>query len=120
SVPTQTPGFSHIRKIPVFGEAGAGWASHSEIRFENCEVSISNRIGEEGAGFILAQERLGPGRVHHCMRWIGIAEKAFDLMCRRAVNREIEENTRLGEKQFIQGFIAESRVEIDAARLLVL
>ena len=119
-VPTKTPGFNHIRKIPVFGEAGGGWASHSEIRFENCQVSIANRIGEEGAGFKLAQERLGPGRVHHCMRWIGIAEKAFDLMCQRAVNREIEENTRLGEKQFIQGFIAESRVEIDAARLLVL
>jgi acyl-CoA dehydrogenase len=119
-VPTQTTGFRHIRKIPVFGEAGAGWASHSEIRFENCEVSISNRIGDEGAGFRLAQERLGPGRVHHCMRWIGIAEKALDLMCKRAASREIEENGMLGEKQFIQGFIAESRVEIDAARLLVL
>ncbi|HRI79357.1 MAG TPA: acyl-CoA dehydrogenase family protein [Cyclobacteriaceae bacterium] len=119
-VPTNTPGLKHIRKIPIFGEAGGGWASHSEIRFENCEVPLANLIGAEGSGFKLAQERLGPGRIHHGMRWIGIAEKALDLMCRRAVSREIDENTHLGEKQFIQGFIAESRVEIDAARLLVL
>ncbi len=119
-VPTKTKGFNHIRKIPVFGEAGGGWASHSEIRFENCEVPILNLIGEEGSGFKLAQERLGPGRIHHCMRWIGIAEKSLTLMCQRAASREIEEGVALGEKQFIQGFIAESRVEIDAARLLVL
>ncbi len=119
-VPVKTRGFHHLRKIPVFGEAGSGWASHSEIQFENCEVPVTNLIGEEGSGFKLAQERLGPGRIHHCMRWIGIAEKAFDLMCKRAATREIEEGVVLGEKQFIQGFIAESRAEIDAARLLVL
>ncbi len=119
-VPTNTKGLHHIRKIPVFGEEGAGWASHSEIRFENCEVPVSNIIGEEGSGFRLAQERLGPGRIHHCMRWIGIAEKSLDLMCKRAATRDIEEGVALGEKQFIQGFIAESRVEIDAARMLVL
>ncbi len=119
-VPTDTKGFNHIRKIPVFGETGAGWASHSEIRFENCEVPVSNLIGEEGSGFSLAQQRLGPGRIHHCMRWIGIAEKAFDAMCKRAATREIDEISVLGERQFIQGFIAESRVEIDAARMLVL
>ncbi len=119
-VPTNTPGFRQMRKIPVFGEAGAGWASHSELRFENCEVPVTNLISEEGSGFLLAQERLGPGRIHHCMRWIGMAEKAFDLMCKRAASREMEEGVMLGEKQFIQGFIAESRVEIDAARLLVL
>ncbi len=119
-VPTDTPGYRHVRKIPIFGEAGAGWASHSELRFENCEVPVANLIHEEGSGFLLAQERLGPGRIHHCMRWIGMAEKALDLMCKRAVTREMEEGVMLGEKQFIQGFIAESRVEIDAARLLVL
>ncbi|MBY0433589.1 MAG: acyl-CoA dehydrogenase family protein [Cyclobacteriaceae bacterium] len=119
-VPTDTKGVIHIRKIPIFGEAGGDWASHSEIRLENCEVPVTNLIGEEGQGFKLAQERLGPGRIHHCMRWIGIAEKAFDLMCQRAASREIGQDTLLGEKQFIQGFIAESRVEIDAARLLVL
>ena len=119
-VPTHTPGYRHVRKIPIFGEAGAGWASHSELRFENCEVPVSNLIHEEGTGFLLAQERLGPGRIHHCMRWIGMAEKALDMMCKRAVSREMEEGVMLGEKQFIQGIIAESRVEIDAARLLVL
>ncbi len=119
-VPLPWKGFNHVRKIPVMGEAGGGWASHSEIRLENCRVPVSNRLGDEGAGFKLAQERLGPGRIHHCMRWIGIAEKALDLMCKRAVTREIEEGVVLGQKQFIQGFIAESRIEIDAARMLVL
>ncbi|MFW1410829.1 acyl-CoA dehydrogenase family protein, partial [Vibrio parahaemolyticus] len=89
-------------------------------KYTNCRVPVSNLIGEENQGFRLAQERLGPGRIHHCMRWIGIAEKAFDLMCKRAVSREMEEGVVLGQKQFIQGFIAESRVAIDACRLLVL
>lgn len=119
-VPTDTPGFNLIRNIPIFGETGEGWASHAEIRYNNCRVPQTNLIGEEGMGFRLAQERLGPGRIHHCMRWIGIAEKAFDLLCKRAATRELEEGVMLGQKQFIQGFIAESRVEIDAARLLVL
>lgn len=119
-VPTDTPGFQLVRNIPVFGETGEGWASHAEINYVNCRVPVSNRIGEEGMGFRLAQERLGPGRIHHCMRWVGIAEKALDLLCKRAASREIEEGMMLGEKQFIQGYIAESRVEIDAARLLVL
>lgn len=119
-VPTDTPGFEFVRNIPVFGEAGGGWFSHAEINYRDCRVPVSYRIGEEGQGFKLAQARLGPGRIHHCMRWIGQAERAFDLMCRRAATREIEDGVVLGEKQFIQGFIAESRVEIDAARLLVL
>lgn len=119
-VPTDTPGFEFIRNIPVFGEKGEGWASHAEIRYTNCRVPVTNLIGEEGMGFKLAQERLGPGRIHHCMRWVGIAEKAFDLLCQRSVTREMEPGVMLGEKQFIQGFIAESRVEIDASRLLVL
>jgi alkylation response protein AidB-like acyl-CoA dehydrogenase len=119
-VPTDTPGFTLVRNIPVFGEAGEGWASHAEITYNNCRVPVENLIGEEGMGFRLAQERLGPGRIHHCMRWVGIAEKAFDLLCQRAAHREMEEGVMLGEKQFIQGFIAESRVEIDASRLLVL
>ncbi|MBC8151580.1 MAG: acyl-CoA dehydrogenase, partial [Bacteroidetes bacterium] len=89
-------------------------------RYTDCRVPVSNLIGDEGMGFRLAQERLGPGRIHHCMRWIGQAEKAFDLMCHRAATREIEENMMLGEKQFIQGFIAESRAEIDSCRLYVL
>lgn len=119
-VPTDTPGFHFVRNIPIFGETGEGWASHAEINYVNCRVPVSYLIGEEGMGFRLAQERLGPGRIHHCMRWVGIAEKAFELMCQRATSREMEEGVMLGEKQFIQGFIAESRVEIDASRLLVL
>lgn len=119
-VPTDTPGFIIERNIPVFGEAGEGWFSHSEITYTDCRVPVENLIGGEGMGFRLAQERLGPGRVHHCMRWIGNAEKALDLMCSRAATREIEDDVMLGEKQFIQDFIAESRAEIDACRLYVL
>lgn len=119
-VPTDTPGFKIERNIPVFGEAGEGWFSHAEVTYTNCRVPVSNVIAGEGMGFRLAQERLGPGRVHHCMRWIGNAEKALDLMCRRAATREIEDGVMLGEKQFIQDFIAESRAEIDASRLYVL
>jgi acyl-CoA dehydrogenase len=119
-VPTNTKGFTIERNISVFGDSGSGWASHAEVIFEDCRVSVSNLIGEQGMGFKLAQERLGPGRIHHCMRWVGIAEKAFSMMCKRAATREIDDGVMLGEKQFIQGFIAESRVEIDASRLLVL
>ena len=119
-VPTDTPGFTLIRNIPIMGHAGDSWASHAEVTYENVRVPQANLIGVEGMGFLLAQERLGPGRIHHCMRFIGIAERSFELMCRYAVSREMEEGVVLGEKQFIQGFIAESRAEIDAARLLVL
>lgn len=119
-VPMDTPGVKLVRNIPIMGHAGDSWASHAEMLYENVRVPQSNLIGVEGSGFLLAQERLGPGRIHHCMRFIGIAERSFDLMCRYAVSREMEEGVVLGEKQFIQGFIAESRAEIDAARLLVL
>ncbi|MBU1822926.1 MAG: acyl-CoA dehydrogenase family protein [Bacteroidetes bacterium] len=119
-VPMDTPGVTLVRNIPIMGHTGDSWASHAEMRYENVRVPQANLIGTEGAGFLLAQERLGPGRIHHCMRFIGIAERSFDLMCRYAVSRELEEGTVLGDKQFIQGFIADSRAEIDAARLLVL
>jgi acyl-CoA dehydrogenase len=119
-VPTAAPGFTLVRNLPVMGEAGAGWASHGEIRLAGVRVPVEHRLGAEGAGFALAQERLGPGRIHHCMRWIGICERAFDLMCRRAVARELAPGDALGTRQLVQGWIAESRAEIDAARLLVL
>ncbi len=119
-VPADSPGFHLVRNIPVMGHAGEGWHSHSEIRYEGVRVPLANRIGEEGTGFLMAQERLGPGRIHHCMRWIGICERAFDLMCRRAVSREVNDGEPLGNKQMVQVFIAESRAEIDAARLMVL
>lgn len=119
-VPTDTKGFELVRNIPVMGDEGDGWMSHAEIRYNNCRVPKHHLIGAAGAGFMLAQERLGPGRIHHCMRWIGICERAFDLMCRRAATRKIGRDVFLGEKQMIQAWIAESRADIDAARLMVL
>ncbi len=119
-VPTDTPGFQLVRNLPVMGEAGTGWMSHGELRLDGVRVPASHRIGAEGAGFALAQERLGPGRIHHCMRWIGICERAFDLMCRRAATRELAPGDMLGSRQLVQAWVAESRAEIDAARLLVL
>lgn len=119
-VPTDTPGFELVRNIPVMGHAGEGWHSHGEIRYSDVRVPATNLLGPEGGGFMLAQERLGPGRIHHCMRWIGICERAFELMCQRAADREIAQGRALGQMQMVQSFIAESRAEIDAARLLVL
>jgi alkylation response protein AidB-like acyl-CoA dehydrogenase len=119
-VPTDTPGFQLVRNIPIMGEAGYGYISHAEIRYENCRVPVSHLIGKEGQGFVLAQERLGPGRIHHCMRWIGIAERAFSLMCQRAVSRALSPSRSLADMQSIQNWIAESRAEITASRLMVL
>lgn len=119
-VPTNTKGFQLVRNISVMGESGEGWLSHGEIIYSNCRVPVANLIGKEGSGFLLAQERLGPGRIHHCMRWIGICERAFDMMCKRAVARDMGDGTRLGQKQTIQNWIAESRAEINAARFMVL
>jgi alkylation response protein AidB-like acyl-CoA dehydrogenase len=118
-VPTSTPGFKLVRNIAVMGEAGEDWPSHAEILYENCRVPIANRLGDEGMGFVIAQDRLGPGRIHHAMRWIGICERAFHLMCERAAKRMVAPNKPLGTKQIVQAWIAESRAEIDAARLLI-
>jgi alkylation response protein AidB-like acyl-CoA dehydrogenase len=119
-VPTETPGFRHVRTIPVLGHAGDDWDSHSEIRYENCRVPRTNLLGGEGDGFAIAQARLGPGRIHHCMRWLGICERAFDLMCRRAAQRELAPGDKLGSRQTVHNWVAESRAEINAARLMVL
>ncbi|MSP61529.1 MAG: acyl-CoA dehydrogenase [Myxococcales bacterium] len=119
-VPLATPGMKLVRNIPVMGHTGDGWASHAEVLYENCRVPRANLLGPEGAGFVIAQERLGPGRIHHCMRWIGICERAFDLLCRRAATRQMAPGKLLGTKQIIQEWIAESRAGIDAARLMVL
>jgi acyl-CoA dehydrogenase len=119
-VPMDAPGVEIVRNLPVMGDAGGGWASHAEVRFHDVRVPVQNRLGAEGAGFALAQERLGPGRIHHCMRWIGICERAFDLMCARAATRELAPGEPLGRQQAVQFWVAESRAEIDAARLLVL
>jgi len=119
-VPAGTPGFSIVRNIKVMGDVGEGYATHAEVRFDRCRVPMTNRIGREGGGFALAQQRLGPGRIHHCMRWVGICERALDLMCRHAARRELSPGVVLASKQSVQHAIADSRAEIDAARLLVL
>ena len=119
-VPLDTPGFTLVRNIPVMGEAGEGWASHGEVRYEEVQVPLTNVLGQEGAGFAIAQERLGPGRIHHCMRWIGICERAFELMCTYALKREVAPGRPLAGQQTIQNWVAESRAEINAARLMVL
>ena len=119
-VPVDNPGFEIVRNIPVMGDVGEGYMSHGEIRLTDCRISASNIIGKEGEGFILAQERLGPGRIHHCMRWIGICERAVALMCARASSREISPNKFLSEKQTIQNWISESAAKIYGARLMVL
>ena len=101
------------------GHPGGGWESHSEIKFHDVEVPLSNVLGVDGDGFSIAQKRLGPGRIHHCMRWIGICERSFDLMCKRALSRELAHGKKLADKQTIQNWISECRAEINAARLLV-
>jgi len=119
-VPADTPGFRIVRNVPVMGDAGEDYFSHAEVRYEGCRVPVENRIGAEGAGFPLAQERLGPGRIHHCMRWIGVCERAFELACRHVIRRELAPGEPLAAQQAVQHWIAESRAEIDAARLLTL
>lgn len=119
-VPTDTPGYRLVRNIPVMGHAGEDYPSHGELLFVGCRVPVANRIGAEGEGFRLAQSRLGPGRIHHCMRWIGICERALEMTCARAATRELRPGEPLATRQAVAHGIAESRVEIDAARLLVL
>jgi len=119
-VPFGTPGFKLVRNTSVMGGAGSDYASHGEVLFDQCRVPQSNLLGGEGAGFVIAQERLGPGRIHHCMRWIGICERAFDLTCEWAARRRTAPDRTLGSHQIVQTWIAESRAEINAARLMVL
>ena len=119
-VPTDNPGFELVRNIPVMGEEGENYTSHAETKFTDCRIPSTYMIGEDGQGFMLAQERLGPGRIHHCMRWIGICERALDLMCKRVSSRELNPDKFLSEKQTVQNWIAESASEIYGARLMVM
>jgi acyl-CoA dehydrogenase len=119
-VPTDTPGFNMVRNISVMGHEGDDWASHAEILYQSCRVPQKNLLGPEGHGFVIAQERLGPGRIHHCMRWIGICNRAFGMMCSRALQRTISPGKTLASKQIIQSWIAESAADIQAAKLMVL
>ena len=120
-VPTDNPGFQLVRNVSVMGHTGSGHASHGEILYQSCRVPRSNLLGEEGAGFAIAQARLGPGRIHHCMRWLGIARRAFEMMCRRANERQIDlDGSKLADRQVIQHWAAELDAEIRSARLLTL
>ena len=116
-VPTDAKGFNLIRPVSVMGHTAGG--GHCEIRYEDCRVPITSTLGPEGGGFMIAQARLGPGRIHHCMRAIGAAERAIEMMCKRA-NTRVAFGEPLAKKQFVQEMIATSRMEVDQARLLTL
>src|SRR5262249_30691447 len=109
--------FNLIRPVSVMGHDTGG--GHCEIRYEDCRVPITSTLGPEGGGFLIAQARLGPGRIHHCMRAIGAAERALAMVCRRA-NSGGASGEPLAKKQVVQDMIATSRMEIDQARLLTL
>jgi alkylation response protein AidB-like acyl-CoA dehydrogenase len=118
-VPADTPGVDVVRPVPVLGHAGSGWSTHCEVRYTNVRVPMANTLGGVGAGFLIAQKRLGPGRIHHVMRWLGQMQRAFELMCRYANERETSTGT-LATKQTVQNWIADSYVEIQACRLMTL
>jgi alkylation response protein AidB-like acyl-CoA dehydrogenase len=118
-VPADTPGVEVVRPVPVLGHVGRGWNTHCEVRFRDARVPAANLLGERGDGFRIAQKRLGPGRIHHVMRWLGQMQRAFDLMCTYALEREAF-GSRLGDKQTVQNWIADSAAEIQACRLMTM
>ena len=118
-VPLDAPGVKIERSTSFFGYHDPGHGGHAVIHYDDVRVPVSNLLGEEGGGFAIAQARLGPGRIHHCMRAIGMAERAFDLMCER-VHRRVAFGKPLAEQGVIQEWIAEARIRIEQARLLVL
>ena len=117
-VAADSPGVA-IEPVPVLGHRGRGWTTHCDVRYENVRVPAENLLGGRGEGFLIAQKRLGPGRIHHAMRWLGQMQRAFELMCRRALEREAFGGP-LAEKQTVQNWIADSAAEIQACRLLTL
>ncbi|HLX31600.1 MAG TPA: acyl-CoA dehydrogenase family protein [Gaiellaceae bacterium] len=118
-VPTDTPGYELVRRVPVMGHEGRGWGTHCETRFRAVRVPLTNTLGLPGDGFRIAQKRLGPGRIHHVMRWLGQMQRAFELMCSYALEREASGSTLAG-KQTVQNWIAESAAEIQACRLMTM
>ncbi len=118
-VPADTPGVEIVRAIPTMGHRGRGWTTHCEVTYSGVRVPVENTLGDVGEGFRIAQKRLGPGRIHHVMRWLGQMERAFELMCSYALEREAFGGP-LAEKQTVQNWIADSAAEIHACRLLTL
>ncbi len=119
-VPLDNPGYKMIRNISVMGAQGKGYFSHAEIKFEQCKVPQENLIGEVGSGFALAQERLGPGRIQHCMRWLGIGKRCIDISKEFLNQRKISSTQVLAQQPLMQAQISESLADLAAARLLVL
>jgi len=121
-VPANTPGVNIVRDVGSMDDPDnhyGRFGNHAEIRYVDVRIPAENLIGPEGSGFLLAQARLGPGRIHHCMRWLGQSQRAFDMMCERAVSR-FTHGSLLSEKQTVQNWIADSRAEMHAARLMTL
>ncbi|GAB2996650.1 acyl-CoA dehydrogenase family protein [Amycolatopsis acidiphila] len=121
-VPADTPGVHILRDIPTMADPEAHEArpgGHAEIEYEDVRIPADNLVGEPGEGFVLAQKRLGPGRIHHCMRWLGQSKRAFDMLCERAVSRYTHGSV-LADKQMVQDWVASSAAEMQAARLMTL
>ncbi|HVA31468.1 MAG TPA: acyl-CoA dehydrogenase family protein [Gaiellaceae bacterium] len=118
-VPTDVPGYELIRKVSVMGHEGRGWGTHCETRWTDVRVPVANTLGAPGDGFKLAQKRLGPGRIHHVMRWLGQMQRAFELLCTYSLERTVGGEALAG-KQTVQNWIAESAAEIQACRLMTL
>jgi len=118
-VPVDTPGVEIVRAIPTMGHRGRNWSTHCEVRYTGVRVPLPNTLGAEGAGFLIAQKRLGPGRIHHAMRWLGQMQRAFELMCEYSLQRE-SFGEPLARKQTVQNWIADSYAEIQACRLMTL
>jgi acyl-CoA dehydrogenase len=117
-VPADTQGIEVV-PTPLFGHTGRGWSTHCEVSYTNVRVPVENTLGQPGDGFRIAQKRLGPGRIHHVMRWLGQMQRAFELMCKRALEREAF-GSPLADKQTVQNWIADSAAEIQACRLMTL
>jgi alkylation response protein AidB-like acyl-CoA dehydrogenase len=118
-VPADAPGVEIVRAIPTMGHRGRNWSTHCEVRYTSVRVPASNLLGERGAGFVIAQKRLGPGRIHHVMRWLGQMQRAFELMCEYSLGRETF-GEPLARKQTVRNWIADSYAEIQACRLMTL
>jgi acyl-CoA dehydrogenase len=118
-VPRDTPGVTVKRAMQVFGYEDHSHGGHAEVVFDHARVPVTNLVGEEGGGFAIAQARLGPGRIHHCMRLIGMAERAIELMCQRAVSR-VAFGKALAQQGVVHNWIADARVAVEQLRLLVL